>query len=280
MKKIMLPSFLVLATIYGVLDGTNGFPNRFEDLSEFDKKRNYPSTVRKQCFDADLIGNIDDCWLGVKKDKLDGMLIGDSFANHSASFIDVLAQDANLYIHDSTSGGHPILTRMHSPNMYDYPPKYANDRLEYALQFDHIILAANWDFYANPNNLNYEYLLNTIKEILTHNKKVSVIISLPATTKEHLHKLKLVKGGATLFMKDFEARILNTPYESSHIINEMKRRFPNINYIDFKDVMCDEQHCQLSINNTIVYRNSNHFNTSGAAMIAHKYLKRIGNPLK
>ena len=279
MKKIMLPAFIILTVIYGVVDVKNGFPHRFNELAEFDKKNNFPSTVRKQCFDADLIGNIEDCWLGTKKEKLDGVLIGDSFANHSASLIDVFAKDANLYLHDSTSGGHPILTRMHAPGQYDYPPKYANDRLEYALQFEHIILAANWDYYSNPNNINYEYLLKTIADILKHNKKVSVVISIPATTKEHLHRMKLAKGGRFVFFDDLDTKIDAAKYPHNHIVNEMKRRFPNIHYIDLNDVLCDESKCDLVLNDTILYRNSDHFNTSGAAMIGEKYLKEIGNPL-
>lgn len=280
MKKVMLPAFIVLTCIYAVIDVKNGFPDRFNELAEFDKKKNFPSTVRKQCHDKDLIGNIEDCWLGIKKDTLDGMLIGDSFANHSASLIDVFAKDANLYIHDSTSGGHPILTNFIAPNVYSYPPEYANQRLAYALQFKHIILAANWDYYSSPDNLNYEYLLQTIADLVAQNKDISVVISLPATTPEHLHRIKLAKGGRFVLFDDTDSTVAAPPYSPDHIINEMKSRFPSIRYIDLKDVMCSQGRCDLILNNTIVYRNANHFNTSGAAMIAEKYLQEIGNPLK
>lgn len=280
MKKIVLPAFIILTTIYGVLDVKNGFPDRFENLAEFDKKQNFPSTVRKKCFDADLIGNIDDCWLGVKKDSLDGMLIGDSFANHSASLIDVFAKDANLFIHDSTSGGHPILTRFDKNGKYDYPPEYANKRLEYALQFEHIIIGAKWEYYAEPENNNYEYLLDTLDRIVKENKKISIIISLPATTREHLHKMKLEKGGRFVFFEDTVNTVPMNHYPHEHIVNAIKQRFPSIKIIDLRDSMCNEIECSLVINNTIVYRNSDHFNTSGAAMVAKKYLEEFGNPLK
>ena len=258
----------------------NGFPYRFNNLAEFDKKNNYPSTVRKKCFDADLIGNLDQCWLGEKKELLDGLLIGDSFANHSASFIDVLAKDANLYIHDSTSGGHPILTRLSAEGEYDYPPKYANDRLEYALQYEHIIIAANWGYYAEPDNINYERILQTIERIVKANKKLTIIDSLPATTKENLHKLKFMKGSDFVFFDNAEYYITKPVYPHDHIYNEMQRRFPSVTYIDFKDTMCDKQQCSIVLNDTIVYRNSDHLNTSGAAMMAEKYLLEFGNPLK
>ena len=280
MKKIMLPSFLILTTIYAVIDVQNGFPDRFKNLAEFDKKKNFPSTVRKKCFDADLIGNIEQCNLGVKKEQLDGMLIGDSFANHSASFIDVLAKDAGLYIHDSTSGGHPILTRMNAPDVYDYPPDYAVKRLEYALNFEHIIIAANWNNYSSPDNINYEPILSTIESITKKDIKITVIESLPATTKENLHKLKFMKGSDFVFFDDAEYFIDKPTYKNNHILNEMKRRFPNITYIDFKDAMCDDKQCAIVLNDTIIYRNSDHLNTSGAAMMAEKYLSLYGNPLK
>lgn len=286
MKKIMLPSFIVLTVLYGVIDVKNGFPERFDNLAEFDKKKNYPSTVRKKCHDADLIGNIDQCWIGHEKEKtkdnLDGMLIGDSFGNHSASLIDVFAKDAGLFFHDSTSGGHPILTRLLAPNTFEYAPKYALDRLEYALQFEHIILAANWDnpLYATPDQLNHGPLLDAIQDIVDAGKKITVIISLPATNPIHLHKMKLAKGSDFVFFDDIDYSVAQPPRAENHIINIMKRRFPHISYVDLQDVMCEKNRCDLILNDTILYRNSNHFNTSGAAMVAEKYLKEKGNPLK
>jgi peptidoglycan/LPS O-acetylase OafA/YrhL len=280
MKKIMLPAFITLTVIYGVIDVKNGFPERFDNLSEFNKKTNFPSTVRSKCHDADLIGNTDQCWLGIKKEALDGMLVGDSFANHSASFIDVLAKDAGLFIHDSTSGGHPILTQLIAPSVYAYPEKYANNRLKYAMQFEHIIIGVNWDLYKIPSNLNYEILLSTIGDMIKQDKKVSVIISVPKTTKQNLHKLKLVKADRFVFFDDYDSSIPNIAYSKNHIINEMKIRFPKINYIDLRDVMCDISSCDAMINNTIIYRNSDHLNTSGAAMMAKKYLSKVGNPFK
>jgi len=280
MKQIMLPAFIVLLGMYAVIDVKNGFPERFSNLAEFDKNTNFPSTVRKKCFDADKIGNVDECWLGVKKEKLDGMLIGDSFANHSASLIDVFAKDAGLFIHDSTSGGHPILTRMNAPGVYDYPPEYANERLKYALQFEHIILGVNWDTYKNPENINYEPLLKSVGEIVEAGKKVTVIISLPATTKENLHKLKLVKSGNFVFFNDYNSSIEMPIYKDTHILKEMQRRYPHINYVDLRDVMCESGQCSTSLGGIIIYRNANHFNTSGAALIAKKYIRDMGNPLK
>ena len=53
--------------------------------------------------------------MGIKKDTLDGVLIGDSFGNHSAAFIDILAKNAGLYLHDTNAGGYPLFT-IHDKN--------------------------------------------------------------------------------------------------------------------------------------------------------------------
>lgn len=277
--RILLPGFILLTSIYAVIDINNGFPERFKNLSEFNKDLNFPSSVRKHCFDADKIGNIDQCWLGNKKDALDGVLIGDSFANHSAAFIDVLAKNAGLFLHDSASGGHPILTAKLSNNKLRYSPEYALQRFEYAKQFDHIILGVNWDNYSSPANNNYEYLLQSVSDLISNGNKVTVIISAPVIDKHHLHKLKLLKGSETVFFKPIALETPFPNYADDHIVNEMKRRFPDINYIDFKKVLCRNGKCTASLNDSIVYRNTDHLNVSGATMMAKEYLRLYGNPL-
>ena len=280
MKKVMLPSFILFAVLYAVIDDQNGFPNRFNALEEFDKKTNFPSTVRKKCHDANLLGNIDQCWLGVQKEKIDGMLIGDSFANHSAAFIDVFAKDAGLLIHDSTSGGQPILTRLKSEGVYDSSVEYGDQRLEMALQYEHIIIAANWSLYSTRNSLNYNRLIHTVEEISKQNKKITIIISLPPTTNLNLHKLKLAKSAKFVFFDNDFNDISKTKYSESLLATDFKTRFPNVNFIDMKDVMCQDSRCDLTLNGTILYRNHNHLNLIGGRLIGEKYLKELGNPLK
>ena len=44
--------------------------------------------------------------------------------------------------------------------------------------------------------------------------------------------------------------------------------------------MCYDTSCNYEIDNSIVYRNGNHLNTSGATLLARKYILEKGNPLK
>ena len=150
------------------------------------------------------------------------------------------------------------------------------------MQFEHIILGANWDnpLYATPDQLNHGPLIDAIQRIVDAGKKVTVILSLPATNPIHLHKMKLAKGSDFVFFDDIDYSVRQPPRGSNHIITIMKSRFPSISFIDLQDVMCEKGRCDLILNDTILYRNSNHFNTSGAAMVAQKYLAEKGNPLK
>ena len=100
------------------------------------------------------------------------------------------------------------------------------------------------------------------------------------TTTMNLHKLKLIKiGRSTPFTKD-DLLISKTKRPEGYIINVLKSRFPSIVVIDLNDAMCDDNTCELQINNTIVYRNVDHLNTSGAKLIGERYLERKGNPLR
>ena len=268
------------ALIYGIIDEKDGFPNRFPELKEFSKTGNFPSSIRKQCFDKYKIGNCDECSLGVKKDTLDGLLIGDSFANHSAAFIDVLAKDAGLFFHDTAAGGYPLLTGL--DEVTGQPSKdseYGINRYEYAKQFKSIIIASNWEPFTNPESKNYQLVLKTLEELVNLEKKIIIIDPLRSTSEMTLHKMKMFRTKNIANIKREELLIHFNKRSSSYIIHEVKRRFPSIIIINLNDVMCKDNSCDYAINETIIYRNSNHLNTSGATLLGKKYLSEIGNPL-
>ncbi|RXR19074.1 acyltransferase [Flavobacterium amnicola] len=280
MLYVFVPSLVLIAAIYGILDAKDGFPNRFPNLAEFNPKANYPNKVRQNCFDQFKIGNCDECFLGVKKEKLDGMLIGDSFGNHTAAFLDILAKDAGLYLHDSTAGGYPVLNKLDENGNPVFPPEYAINRLQYAKQFDTIYIAANWDEQGTSNSPNYLSIVKTVGELIKLGKKVVIFDCLRASTELNLHKAKLVKSGNMVFFKDTDFRIPMYERPNDYIVYVMKQKFPELIVIDLNDAMCKDGKCDIQLDNTIVYRNFNHLNTSGAEMMAKKYIELKGNPLK
>lgn len=280
MQRIMLTSFIAITVIYAVIDGYDGFPERFTGLTEFNKDLNFPNRVRAACFDKYRIGNIDQCSLGIKKSKLDGVLIGDSYGNHTAAFLDVLAKDAGLFIHDSTAGAYPLLARRFENGRYDKPPEYGIERLKYAKQFKNIFIAANWDIYASPENLNYEPILKTVEELVTEGIRVVIFSNLRATSKANLHQLKLFKTRDNVYFDNRDFSIPYTKRPDDFIVTEMKRRYPSVIVVDPNKVMCDETHCGLEIEGTLIYRSNDHITTNGGTLLGNKYLQSEGNPLR
>jgi peptidoglycan/LPS O-acetylase OafA/YrhL len=277
---IFLPSLISIFIIYGILDTKDGFPERFSGLTEFNPKKNYPNKTRKQCFDKFLIGNCDDCYLGVKKDTLDGLLIGDSFANHTAAFLDVLAKDAGLYIHDSAAGGYPLMGRLYD-NGELYDGQYATDRMNYAKKFKIIFIASNWESITKQKNrTTYLSIIEILGDLIKSGKKIVVFDGLREITDSNLHKAKLSKTYLPIFFPEKDFSIPEYKKPTDYIVYEMKRKFPSIIVVDLNDAVCKDGTCDIKINNTIVYRNSNHLNVSGAKLIGEKYLKLKGNPLK
>ena len=278
---ILLPCLLVIGALYGVLDGKDGFPERHPTLIEFDKKNNYPSKLRRNCYDVFKVGNCDQCGLGVKKDTLDGVLIGDSFANHSAAFIDVLAKDSGLYFHDSAAGGYPLLYDV--DDQTGAPTRdtaYGEKRLAYAKKFKTIIVATNWERFLDKESKNYKLVMATIKELLDLDKNVIIIDPLRTVSQMNLHKMKLLKtnNGSSINKQD-----LLIPFykrADDYIVYEIHRKYPQVTIINLNDVMCYDTSCNYEIDNSIVYRNGNHLNTSGATLLAKKYILEKGNPLK
>jgi len=278
---ILLPCLLIIGTLYGVLDGKDGFPERHPTLIEFDKKNNYPSKLRRNCYDVFKVGNCDQCGLGVKKDTLDGVLIGDSFANHSAAFIDVLAKDSGLYFHDSAAGGYPLLYDV--DDQTGVPTRdtaYGEKRLAYAKKFKTIIVATNWERFLDKESKNYKLVMATIKELLDLDKNVIIIDPLRTVSQMNLHKMKLLKtnNGSSINKQD-----LLIPFykrADDYIVYEIHRKYPQVTIINLNDVMCYDTSCNYEIDNSIVYRNGNHLNTSGATLLAKKYILEKGNPLK
>lgn len=278
---IFTPSLIIITLIYGVLDAKDGFPERHPELAEFNPKKNYPNKLRGQCFDKFKVGNCEDCYIGIKKDTLDGMLIGDSFANHTAAFLDVLAKDAGLYIHDSAAGGYPLMNNIDKEGIKSYSEKYALERLNYAKQFKNIFIAANWEDVSHPQNKKtYNATLKTLGQLVKSGKKIIIFDALRKTTDLNLHKAKLTKTNKGSYFTERDFSIKEYKRNNHYIINEIKRKFPSIIIIDLNKVMCQEGKCDIDLNNTIVYRNANHLNTSGARMIGELYLKTFGNPLK
>ncbi|MEW7291655.1 acyltransferase family protein [Aquimarina sp. 2304DJ70-9] len=277
LRYILFPSLLIGGLTYGIIDGKDGFPDRFPNLTEFNRKVNFPDEVRSNCYNTHSIGNNRNCNIGVVKNKVDGILIGDSFANHSVYFVDELAKDANMYFDVSAAPGYPLLRNLDFPDTSG--DDYEKKRFEYAKKMDIICIAAFWEA-MRVDSENYDQILESIKELVALKKNVVIIDHLRMTTEANAHKMKLHKAkmGAQFLKKDLLIPLYERP--EKYIVNEIKKRFPSVTIIDLNEVMCVNDKCDYAINEQIVYRDFYHLNVSGARLIAKKYLEEKGNPLR
>lgn len=278
---VLLPCLIISGLIYGVLDAKNGFPDRFPNLAEFDKNANFPNKVRRNCFNNLKVGNCDECSLGIKKDVVDGILIGDSFANHTAAFLDVLAKDAGLYIHDSAASGYPLLYDV--DDITGEPTRdvvYGIKRLDYAKKLKTVYIASNWERFNDPNSKNYQFVLENIKELIELGKKVVIFDALRTSNDMTLHKMKMFKTNNLASLSKGDVMVPFYKRSNDYIVYKIAKQFPAVQIINLNDVMCSGEWCDYQVNNTIVYRNGNHLNTSGAMLLAQKFINKKGNPLK
>jgi hypothetical protein len=75
----MLPVVLISAGIYGIIDKYDGFPERYPNLAEFNQEQ--LSNILRKIVLINLMLATAMSVLWALKDTLDGVLIGDSFAN-------------------------------------------------------------------------------------------------------------------------------------------------------------------------------------------------------
>ena len=275
---ILLPCFVIIGGIYAIIDTNDGFVNRFPNLAEFNKKENAPNVLRTECHGNYKIGNYNECGLGVVKNKVDGILIGDSFGNHSSYFIDILAKDANMYFHDNTASGYPLL---HNVDFYNKTDNnfYGRKRLEEAKRFDIVCIAAIWEMIKEDSE-NYQLILKGVRELVDSKKKVIIIDHLRMTNQMNLHKMKVrkVNYGARIPKEDLLIPFNKRP--ENYIINEIKKRFPTVVIVNLNDVMCADNKCSYEINEQIIYGDFCHLNVLGAKLLAQRYIEQKGNPLE
>ena len=118
------------------------------------------------------------CRIGAGKPPLDGILIGDSFANHFTGMIDVLAKAQGISVMDYTMDGCPPILGYNTGKAGRYVA-YCLRRNEaaYALiasnHYRRVVFAANWP--REP--VAKEQLIVSIEAVLKSGAELTVILS-------------------------------------------------------------------------------------------------------
>lgn len=296
-----IPVITFSAVAYSIVSNS-GYPSRMEGIAKELDKSNFANEVRSQCMEKMKVGNVGECYLGVKKDKVDGIMIGDSFGNSYSGFVNVLAKDAGLMIHDTMKSATPSIPGIFVTDVRNKIPNelaqkivaYTTKRAEYAESHKIAILSDIWGQY-NDNNKVYRVFdkdwtdqsknalqlrYNFIEKLIKNGVAV-VIITRPFSGigVEGVNKLRTMKMRHEN-IDNYTFKFDGDRY--SRIEYKLKKKYPQIILIDPNDVLCDKNgECKASVNDTILYRpDGAHINYPASEALGREFIEKAGNPLK
>lgn len=284
----------------------NGIPQRFsqslleKDAAIFSKS----DEIRAACIDggAKNLPDPENCKLGVEKDEIDLLLIGDSHANHFAPMIDVFTKDANLRGFDITQNSTLFLPHLDRYSMLDKKEilaskfKSRNDELINHLsthKYKYVVLAGSYaDSYTasvfkskDSNILGNSVFLKGVKEsielVYKNGAKPVLIVGSPKI-KNYDQTCPLRKEMYGLSINCDISRLEHDAHFAKwkKDIEIVKEAYPDLIVIDPPAVMCNVEKCFTELKGIPLYKDIGHLNSVGAALIGELYLEEYGNPLK
>jgi peptidoglycan/LPS O-acetylase OafA/YrhL len=297
-KKAFLQIYAVPAAaflsigIYSYL--TEGAPQRFSgDMRELISSYSYERDLSRSCairaedyrkVNVDYL--LDRCAFGDEKQKkAEVLLVGDSHADHFKPFVDRLAHDAGMkavfHVQGTCRPTDLPATGVQSAATASTCTQRNADLLALAGNFRYVVLAGFWSDYRNAD---LETELSRAVEKITRAGATPVIFKDNASHEPDLSRCVLYKKRGWLD----EDKDCHIPYRLvatnegpiDAMIDRVKKRHPRTLIVDPKRIMCTATECATYINNTALYKDSNHINSIASGMLGEQYIARIGNPFK
>jgi peptidoglycan/LPS O-acetylase OafA/YrhL len=271
-RRFALPA-LGLAVLAGLSLQFNGFPQRFNaNVSALEAMTlNKPAEVRSGCHVPNALYQTEPnerCRLGATKEALDGIMIGDSFANHFTGMVDILAKPNNVMLMDYTMDSCPPILGYTA----EMPPVYAahcakrNERVFSLIEqhkYRYVVLAAIWPKDERARDL----VEASIRRVVENSGQVIVILS-----NQHIEKAASCPIRRLMFGNERNcsvARSAPAPYWA-----DVRARFPQIRFIDPNQVICPAGVCSPIIEGQLLYLDDSHLNEVGSRFIGRTLLER------
>jgi peptidoglycan/LPS O-acetylase OafA/YrhL len=208
------------------------------------------------------------CKLGMDKPAPDGLLIGDSFANHFTGMLDVLAKASGLQILDYTmSACPPVLGyRISNGPVYAAACLARNEAIYASIgskQYRLIILAASW-----PNEeIAGRQLKASIDEILRSGAKLTIVLGNEGIAHAESCPVRNAMYGLD---RSCSGKRAGPPSYFARI----RELYPQVQIIDPNSVICGENRCNPVLGGTVLYRDGAHLNDVGSRLIGEALLAR------
>lgn len=272
-KILILPLVMVIGIVI-FIKATNGISQRFPlDVYKLEQITLVkPNELRVGCHVTNQLFRTETdpehCLLGEDKDGVDGILIGDSYANHFSGMIDEIAKNEALRLFDYTMDACPPILNYTNGLSSSYAERcIARNNHIYEVvkknRYQYLLLAANW-----PNSEDvYPYLDETIAKLSATGAKIVIVLNnqvignaATCYTRKRMFNLSL----------SCEAKQFDLPT----YWQKLNEKYPALVFINPNLVMCKDNMCASSLNGIPLYRDNGHLNDVGARLIGEEFVKQ------
>jgi len=281
---------VLLFSFYFYAQQQNFFPSRFIEsvvLSE-QSYRSKPEEGRGLCHTSNAdVKKIESCFVGdLKQSKVEVVLWGDSHANHFIGVIDEIAKEHKLKAQDVTMGNCLPIVGLYIdlPRAREACINKNINALTYIKQLnpEYVILAGAWGGYTSQSlklensesslALINKGLIETTNLLQKQNIKVILFEMLPRMSQNNSQcflKQQIFPNfnniESCLFSNSFKKAELNAFYSNVALQAEDK-----IQFVDVSQLFCNGDICQTWLDDTPLYRDSNHLNLRSSQLIGKK----------
>ncbi|MDP7592867.1 MAG: acyltransferase family protein [Litorilituus sp.] len=299
-KFYAMPSIaLIMLALLGV--NFDGYKSRFSnEILTMDTAFNaHSSKTRKLCHSSYRQSTElpkEQCIFGSveQQKKAEVFIFGDSHANHLIPFIQTLTDDANLRGQDYTLDRClPIFnlkwgSNLHKAGLCEKRNKLALEHIK-TQAFNYVVLAASWpDFgtrriftdqrieqQAEVEQIFQSQLFATL-EVIIQAGAIPIIITdtptLGGKSPKCMIKNTVFNSGVDCSFQHNENKLINAT------IAKLTGKYPDLITIEPHKMMCNDDNCTMEINGIPLYRDDDHLNEVGSALLGKIYLKRKGSP--
>lgn len=244
---------------------------------------NNPADLYKRCFKGDPVdfNKSDACLFGAEPQngQPNSMLIGDSHAIAQIGFLEQLLKGTDYSVLMVTRASTPFLPPAIAEKAQAADPtKVARNQAisDYLGQRPMTVFIGAWWSAYLKHGAYQAYFVDTIGWLKDQGHTVIVLEDVPELPSSSYAEC-LLKNMNDCSISAIEVeKALSDFYRYKEAAQQ---RYPDVQWINPRKVLCDEKRCQTVLNGIPLYRDESHLNNVGGIEIGQEYLRRFGNPL-
>lgn len=273
---VLLNRFVAPAAVLLILSASmvlgQGFPGRFDSaVARLEAAQNSkPNELRSGCHVPTALYDTpptNRCQFGTPKSMIDGILLGDSFANHFTGMLDVLAKHDGLSLMDYTMDGCPPIIGYKTKNIATYAEKcQLRNEIAYEFmekhRFKYVILAASWPNSPEVGSL----VIRSVERIMATGAELIIIMKNQSIVNADTCAIKNLMYSRTVDCTQPIGK--RPPY-----FDQIQSRYPSVRFIDPNLIICGQHGCNPMLDGNLIYRDSSHLNDGGSRLLGEKLLR-------